>query len=334
MAGADMEVLSALLDWQRGGRRAVLLTVVKTWGSSPRPPGSLLAIRDDGVLCGSVSGGCVEEDLIGRLRGGWPVRPGKLTYGGSPDACARFRLPCGGTLELVMEPAPGAEILSLIIDAIDGRRRIARRLHLPSGKSTLIGASESETVAFDGDTLETIHGPIWRLLLIGAGQVSRYLAEMAGMLDYGIFVCDPREEYRASWPERLGEPVSDMPDDAVRELRPDDRTAVVALTHDPKLDDLALLEALESPAFYVGAIGSQTNNARRRERLRLFDLSEAEILRLRGPVGLAIGSRTPPEIAVSILAELTAIRHGREFIPVENLPSAASLEKRPALPVS
>ena len=155
-----------------------------------------------------------------------------------------------------------------------------------------------------------MHGPRWRLVLIGAGQLTRYLAEMAHMLDYHVVVIDPREEYAAGW-DLAGVPLDrGMPDDVVRELNLDGHSAVVALTHDPKLDDLALMEALKSAAFYVGAIGSKKNNDARRERLKEFDVSADEIARLRGPVGLYIGSKTPPEIAVAILAEMTAVRHG------------------------
>ncbi|HET6718733.1 MAG TPA: XdhC family protein, partial [Rhodocyclaceae bacterium] len=137
------------------------------------------------------------------------------------------------------------------------------------------------------------------------------LAQMAQALDYQVFVCDPRSEYASEWNVPGTTLMAGMPDDAVIELELDPHSAVVALTHDPKLDDLMLLEALKSPAFYVGAVGSRKNNDKRRERLaRYFDLGQAELDRLHGPVGLPIGSRTPPEIAVAILAEMTAVKHG------------------------
>ena len=147
-------------------------------------------------------------------------------------------------------------------------------------------------------------------MLIGAGQLSRFVAQMAQALDYEVIVCDPREEYAASW--QTADAVLDVrsPDDAVCALARDARTAVIALTHEPKLDDLALMEALVSQAFYVGALGSRANNARRRARLAGLALPPAAIARLHGPVGLPIGSRTPAEIAVAILAELTAVRNG------------------------
>ena len=161
--------------------------------------------------------------------------------------------------------------------------------------------------------LTTIHGPRWRLLIIGAGQLSRFLAQIAIGMDYRVTVCDPREEYRDGWQVEGVEGVElvhAMPDDQVIAMQLDGRSAVVALTHDPKLDDMALMEALRSDAFYVGAIGSRANNAKRRERLLAFDLTAAQIARLHGPIGLYIGSKTPSEIAISILAELTAVKNG------------------------
>ena len=171
-------------------------------------------------------------------------------------------------------------------------------------------AKWQDQLAFDGKTLVTVHGPRWRLLIIGAGQLSRYIAQMAQALDYQVTVCDPRLEYADTWDVPNAELKRGMPDDVVGEMNLDGHSAVVTLTHDPKLDDLALLEALKSPAFYVGAIGSRKNNDARRRRLADFDLSQEEIARLHGPVGLRIGSKTPPEIAVAILAEMTAIRNG------------------------
>jgi xanthine dehydrogenase accessory factor len=163
---------------------------------------------------------------------------------------------------------------------------------------------------FDGATLATVHGPRWRLLIIGAGQLSTFLAQMAQGLDYQVTICDPREEYAEGWNIQGVELKRGMPDEVVTEINLDGHSAVVTLTHDPKLDDMALLEALKSPAFYVGAIGSRKNNEARRKRLAGFDLSQQEIARLHGPVGLKLGAKTPPEIAVAILAEMTAIRNG------------------------
>jgi xanthine dehydrogenase accessory factor len=219
-------------------------------------------------------------------------------------------LPCGGTLELVLEPISEKSGLGELLDKVQSQQLVKRRVEMDSGRATLEPGRWQDVLEFDGRMLSAVHGPRWRLVLIGAGQLTRYLAEMARMLDYHVVVIDPREEYANSW-DLASVPINrGMPDDIVRELQLDGHSALVALTHDPKLDDLALMEGLKSAAFYVGAIGSKKNNDARRERLKEFDVSAEEIARLRGPVGLYIGSKTPPEIAVAILAEMTAVRHG------------------------
>jgi xanthine dehydrogenase accessory factor len=313
MDSADLQVLSTALRWAAGGRRFVLVTVAQTWGSAPRQPGAWMALREDGQVEGSVSGGCIEDDLIVRMRerrlGG--ATPFTLVYGITQDEAYRFGLPCGGTLELVVEPAPDVLLLAELAERLEQRQLVLRRVDLRSGRVTLAEASPADQEQWDGERLCTVHGPQRRLLIIGAGQISRYLAPMAQALGYDITVCDPRDEYGLGWDVAGTRLTTGMPDDTVQAMRLDARSAVVALTHDPKLDDLALLEALKSPAFYVGALGSRVNNAKRRERLaEHFDLSEAELARLHGPVGLPIGSRTPPEIAVAILAEMTAAKNG------------------------
>lgn len=163
---------------------------------------------------------------------------------------------------------------------------------------------------FDGSVLTTVFGPKWRLLLIGAGQLSQAVAQMAQMLDFEVLVCDPREEYAAMLHLDGVTRVEGMPDDVVRDLVPDAHTAIVALTHDPKLDDMALLEALRSDAFYVGALGSRRNQATRKQRLaEHFDLSAEELARLHGPVGVVIGAKTPAEIAVSVMAQIVQVKN-------------------------
>lgn len=306
MDSVDLSVLRTVRDWVADGHRVWLATVVQTFGSSPRPPGAMLALRADGMAVGSVSGGCIEDDLIGKAREGQlPQHYAEtMTYGVTKEEAMRFGLPCGGTLRLAMEPVVNTDWVIGILSRIERHEIVARSLHLSTLTVSLSGAGADASIAFDGETLSTIHGPRWRLLIIGASQTSTYLARMALALDYEVIVCDPREEYTTVWDVADTRIVTGMPDDMVIELKVDARTAVIALTHDPKLDDMALLEALKSPAFYVGALGSKLNNAKRRERLALFDLTQEEIARLHGPVGLDIGSRTPPEIAVSILAHM------------------------------
>ena len=316
MNSLDIDVIRTALDWQSRGQRVVMGTVVRTWGSAPRPPGSLMVIRDDGQVAGSVSGGCIEDDLIGRVaRGELALRkPETTTYGETAEESRRFGLPCGGTVQLVLEPLSPASQLRELLAAIESHQRVQRRLDMASGVARLAPTDAGDRVQFDGQTLTTVHGPRLRLLIIGGGQLSRYLASMAVMLDYQVTVCEPRTEYHEGWERMDGVTLSTtMPDDLVLAMRLDEHSAVVAVTHDPKLDDLALMEALRTPAFYVGALGSLQNNAKRRQRLLEFDVSEDEAARLHGPVGLNLGALTPPEIAMSIVAEMTAIRRGMDL---------------------
>jgi xanthine dehydrogenase accessory factor len=312
MDSVDLEVLKRSTEWLDTGRRVLLVTVVKTWGSSPRPEGAMLAVRDDGHVVGSVSGGCIEDDIIDRVRrdGLTATRCEVVTYGVSADEARRFGLPCGGTIELVLEPLHRESGILALLREIEAGHLVMRRLDLGTGFATLHPAKATDGLAFDGKVLATIHGPRYRMLVIGASQLSKYLAQIAVGLDYQVTICDPREEYTETWDIPGVTLVRTMPDDTAKSMQLDERCAVVALTHDPKLDDLALMEALKSPAFYVGALGSRANNAKRRERLKQVDVTEAEIARLHGPIGLYIGSRTPPEIAISILAEITALKNG------------------------
>ena len=313
MDNVDLQVLRQIKGWCDTGHRVVLGTITRTWGSAPRPVGALVGVRDDGQITGSVSGGCIEDDLIARIREGalGAATPQTVRYGISGDEAARFGLPCGGTIELVLEPIHDHTLLTPLLEHLSAGRSVRRTLDYASGAVTLEETRSSDQLCFDGQTLVSHHGPSWRLIIVGAGQMTQYLAQMALALDYAVVICDPREEYT----EGFNVPGCDlrrtMPDDTVVELQPDAHTAVIALTHDPKLDDLALMEALNSPAFYIGAIGSRGNQAKRRQRLaEHFDISAEQLDRLHGPVGIKNGARTPPEIAVAILAELTAERYG------------------------
>lgn len=312
MDNIDLEVLKTASQWLAAGLRCELMTVLKTWGSSPRPEGSMLAICEDGRVVGSVSGGCIEDDMIDRARreGLSRVLPAVVTYGMTADEAHRFGLPCGGTIELAIEPLSMLSGLDEMLQHLALGELVARRLDMQTGVVTLSAASPSQSMQVSASALVTLHGPRWRLLIIGAGQLSRFVAQIAQGMDYAVTVCDPREEYRNSWQVPGVELATDMPDDVVQAMKLDSRCAVIALTHDPKLDDLALMEALRSDAFYVGAIGSRINNQKRRERLaEHFAMTDAELDRLHGPIGIYIGSKTPSEIAISILAELTAVKN-------------------------
>lgn len=314
MNSVDIDVLHTALAWTDAGHRVLMGTVVRTWGSAPRPPGSLMVIRDDGCLTGSVSGGCIEDDLIARVRScDLSFHSVQVTtYGATAEESRRFGLPCGGSVQIVLEPVTAKSRLDELLVAVRSHLQVSRQLRLSDADVQLRSSMQGDALQFDGQVLTTVHGPRQRLLIIGGGQLSRYLAAMASMLDYQVTVCDPRNEYCDGWdglPEV--EHSREMPDDIVLRMQPDSSTAIVALTHDPKLDDLVLMEALRTPAFYVGAIGSRRNNDARRQRLsEHFGLSEEELDRLHGPVGLNLGSLTPPEIALSIIAEMTAMRRG------------------------
>lgn len=313
MDSIDSRVLRTLSQWRGAGSPAVLVTVARTWGSSPRPVGSLMAMRDDGTTVGSVSGGCIEDDLIHQYRNtAWQgCRPRILTYGVNADEARRFGLPCGGTMELVMEFDPDPRMLEKLLALTDSGKLARRVLNLETGASTLHAARTPDKLVLTPAAMSQVFGPGYRMLLIGAGQLSEYLATMAVFNGFSVAVCDPREEHNRLWAVAGVQVLTDMPDDVVDAFRPDSRTCVIALTHDPKLDDLALLSALHTEAFYVGAIGSRKNNAARRQRMiEYLDQPPALMEKLRGPVGVFIGSKTPAEIAVSIMAEVIAVKNG------------------------
>ena len=319
MVGADQEVLAAAFAWLRKNQRVALVTVARTYGSSPRPAGSLLALNDRGDWVGAVSGGCVESHLVTRLRDAWPTQPQLISLGATAEDAAQLGLPCGGQLELLVEALDSAAPLRTLLRSIEARQILARRVCLATGEVSLHPVSRTQEFSFDTENLEKVFGPQWRVLLIGAGQLSRFVAQMALALDYEVVVCDPRAEYARQWDVAGTKLDNNMPDEAAARAR-DSRSAVLALTHDPELDDLALSIALPSDAFYVGALGSRASNTARCKRLAWLGLDAQAIARLHGPVGLPIGSKTPAEIALSILAGLTAVRRGVQFPPLAIAP--------------
>ncbi len=327
MENLDVMVLRQLRDWRLAGKRALLATVVRTWGSSPRPIGSIMALAEDGAVVGSVSGGCIEDDLIYRYTQAYAGvvpssdgadshampsgAPAFVKYGVTADEAHRFGLPCGGTLELLLEYDPDGERLAELVRLLEGGSLVERQVTLSDGGVQLREAAAPTELELTGDALISTFGPEYRMLLIGAGQLTEYLATMALFSGFAVTVCDPREEYRGAWSVAGAKVVSDMPDDVVLAFKPDRRSCVVALTHDPKLDDLALLEAIKTDAFYVGAIGSRRNNQARHDRMiEHFGETEESLARLRGPIGIFIGSKTPAEIAVSVMAEILAVKNG------------------------
>lgn len=336
MDNLDVMVLRSLRDWRKSGHRALLATVVRTWGSSPRPVGSIMALCDSGSVVGSVSGGCIEDDLIDRFTKAYANAarvgssdtstsrgtasadlsqipsgpPQHVKYGITADEAHRFGLPCGGTLELLLEFDPAPAQLEELVQRLEKGELVQRVTTLATGESHLQASTSPQDLQIDSEKLVNTFGPEYRMLLIGAGQMTEYLATMAIFNGFAVTVCDPREEYRGAWSVAGVALGSEMPDDVVRSFVPDRRSCVIALTHDPKLDDLALLEALESDAFYIGAIGSRRNNTARHQRMKEhFEQTDESLARLRGPIGIYIGSKTPAEIAVSIMAEVLAVKN-------------------------
>ena len=325
MENLDVMVLRTLRDWRSHHKRALLATVVRTWGSSPRPVGSIMALCEDGAVVGSVSGGCIEDDLIFQYTQAYasltsPASadkkipsgpPAFVKYGVTADEAHRFGLPCGGTLELLIEYDPDGTSLTHLVQMLGDGQLTQRAVRLKDGAVSLTRAIGAAELSVSSTELVNTFGPEYRMLLIGAGQLTEYLATMALFSGFAVTVCDPREEYRSAWSVDGATVLSEMPDDVVIAFKPDRRSCVIALTHDPKLDDLALMEALETEAFYVGAIGSRRNNEARHDRMtEHFSIAADSLARLRGPIGIYIGSKTPSEIAVSVMAEVLAVKNG------------------------
>jgi len=301
------EVLGSAAQWLEHGYKVELVTVARTWGSSPKPPGSIAAVREDGVIVGSVSGGCIEKQLSESFQG--YSQPRNHTHFVDDDQAKRYGLACGGQLELVFESLTDATTLRQILGRLERRERVKRSVSLGNAEATITSAERSDQFSWNGKQLHQLFGPSWRVLIVGAGQLGRYTCEFASALDFEVIVVDPRPSFRKAWKISNVPILSDSPDDAVISHANDPRSAVLALSHDPNLDDLALLEALPGKAFYVGALGSEKNYQKRCDRLAGLDVPTKAITRLKGPIGLPIGSRTSAEIAISIMAELIQVRN-------------------------
>ncbi len=311
------------LAWHRGGKGAVLATVVQTWGSAPRPVGSQLAISGAGEIMGSVSGGCVEGAVIveaeDALKDG---RARMLEFGVADETAFEVGLACGGTIRILLEPV-GAQIpeemLAELVEARAARRPVGYVVNTATWERRLAGSEEfperfrADRSGFmeDGETFIAIHNPPLRMIVVGAVHIAQALVPMARITGHDVTLIDPRETFAAA-ARFPGETIlDDWPDEAMARLGLDPRTSVVTLSHDPKIDDPAIMAALGSDVFYLGCLGSTRTHAKRVARLVAAGFDEAAIARIHAPVGLDIGARTPAEIAVSILAEITAsLRRG------------------------
>lgn len=312
MKTQDFHVLSRALEWCQLGEEPWLCTIVQATGSSPRPVGSMLVCIGSNQQVGSVSGGCVEEDLLARLEAQEfdGVRPTLLEYGVSAAENERLGLPCGGKLTLLLQQLRTDDSfwLEAIVGSLKSRDCIRREVSLESGKTTLSELEQFTTLTLDSACMQQSYGPRMRMLLVGAGQLSQVLSELALAMDYEVMVTDTRAEVLAQWQGPDIQLLQGMPDDIVKAYAADRFSIVITLTHDPRIDDMALMEALTTDAWYVGALGSVRTTQLRIERLRQLQLNENQIAKLHAPVGMEIGSKTPIEIAVAIMAELTHLR--------------------------
>ena len=316
MQHLDLQVIEQALHWVRGGHELWLCTVLSTYGSAPRAPGALLVARADGAHVGSLSGGCVEEEFLHSLAQGELRAPAQIIrYGESDDDRRRLRLPCGGILQVLVEHHVPSEALANHLEALQaalqGQRRLLRRVNLTTGGAELLPDHGGEQTCLKDEHAEIRVGPALRLLLAGVSPVAQASAGFARALGSEVIACDPREEVQGMLIEGIEiKPV--LPSMFIASGGCHEATAVVALTHDPRIDDLALMEAVRTPAFYIGAMGSRQTSSKRAERLqRVGGLSLEQIERIHMPIGLDLGSKTPAEIALSVMADVLRVYRGK-----------------------
>ncbi len=315
MLRLQQQVLQTALQWLRQEKPCWLATICHTYGSSPRPVGSLMACNIDGIVVGSLSGGCIEEELLKSIihLPEYQKQPCWVLYPQNNKNDTQYQLPCGGKLKILLEPLFLHQLshFESLLASLRNREITQRCVDIPSGKMQLKSTSSSGLEATETQLRHTLL-PHHRLLIIGINPVSLYVAEIANSLDFQVTLCEPRRDFHKHWhPENLPDITftEKLPDDVVRAGFNDHFSAIVALAHDPRVDDMALMEALTSNAFYVGAMGSQNTTKKRKERLQELGITKTQIATLHAPIGLTIGSKTPIEIAISIAAELTLTRN-------------------------
>jgi xanthine dehydrogenase accessory factor len=303
------QLLDTVNEWCRAGSRSVLATVIETWGSAPRRVGAHLAVRQDGLFVGSVSGGCVETDVI-REALELPAQGGakRLEYGVSDEQAWGVGLACGGRVSIFIQTVEEQHFSPGLLQRILQARRRGETLTLATDLTS--GRSRETDSPAPGEFVNQYQPPV-RLALIGAVHIAQSLAPMARLAGYAPTVIDPRTAFADSnrFPGILLD--SRWPDEALAEWCPNSASAIVTLSHDPKIDDPALRFALETSAFYIGALGSRRTHTARLERLAQAGFNEDALSRIHGPAGLHIGAASPPEIALSVLAEMTAVWRGR-----------------------
>lgn len=296
-----------------------MATVVATYGSSPRPVGSLFTCNSEKQVVGSLSGGCVEENLVEKLASGEVAHklPDFIRYGKTEAEATKFGLPCGGQLDIVIEPvkADTESVYRQINAILEQRCSVRRTVKLDTGEISFAEASAFRPLVYNAEKghLAQTYGPRFQLFIVGTNMVAQYVAEFAQKLDFRIMVIDTNQDNLDSFTIPGVEKRCDLPDEVIQTEANDKNSAIVALSHDPRLDDMALIGAFETPAFYIGAMGSQRTSTARRERLYELGISEQELHRLHAPIGFDIGSKTPPEIAISILAQITKTQYNKTW---------------------
>ena len=303
---SEINVLSKALEWHEKGRRVCIVSVIKTWGSSPRPVGAMMSINSDGLSIGSVSGGCIEDELLTKIVNNFPKISSLLSFSSEEHRS----LPCGGHVDLLVEPITDSNEWYELLSRLKSFKNIFRLIDKENPNNC-----ELKEVNINRDNLkEKIvinYPPPWRLLIIGSGDLSLSVFKISSLMGYNVSICDPRKEFTESW---IGSNIlihRMMPDDFIIKQNCDSKTAIVALTHDPKIDDLAMIEALKTKAFYIGALGSiRTANARRKRLIEHFDFTEHEVDKIKAPIGIDFATKKVNEIALSVMAEITIVKNG------------------------
>jgi len=306
----EAKTIEDAISMKLAGERVVLATVLKTWGSSPRPIGAVMAISESKKFIGSVSGGCIEDELISLIQNEFPTEAALIEYSSETTRT----LPCGGTLLLLLEPLDSISALDEMVKQLANGISLVRSVTVPALEITWRPAIDDDKTGFSSATYEILYERSWQILIVGMGELSQWVYQIANLMDYEVKVCEPREDYRESWPFSESEIYTDYPDDFVRLAKPDRQTCVLALTHDPKIDDMAIMEALITDAFYIGALGSKRTTYNRADRLKThFGMEDEDIRRLHAPIGVDLNTRKPQEIALSIITEITAVRNRVEI---------------------
>ena len=321
MLSSQQQIISFVASRLETDKSVWLCTILKTWGSSPRPVGAMMACTPDGELVGSLSGGCIEEDFLDQLQDGTLKsqyelmgKPFTVRYGETEAEQARLKLPCGGQLHVLLEynePSDAnKQVFDYLASSLENHTKVSRIVDLETGEISAADHVYDDAVVIEGGKMIHSLSPMYQLLLLGAGDVAKYVAEMALALGYNVTLCDPRPKYLDNWHVDGVKTTSRLPDDVVRERFSNPYSGIIALAHDPRVDDMALMEALKTDAFYIGAMGSERTSAARRKRLPELGLTKREIGVLRAPIGLQIQSKTPAEIAISVMAQVTMVRNG------------------------